>query len=185
MAQLNEREAEVRRIVAHFAWQYLHDRILHQAGQFVPGLDMRLSEAIDQPPLTPDNIIERTMEPQEWLMLARYGAGLSDAEPGYIYEICQSLAEWLFGIPDESTYTIPDGWYETPLGALWGAAFVRLQGDQLITLAEAAKLAGISVQALSARVTRGTLRGYVDPLAPERQGRRLVRRSDIVREVAP
>ena len=49
----------------------------------------------------------------------------------------------------------------------------------LITLSEAARLRGVSLQAISQAVTRGTLKAYHDPQAPRHQGRRLVLRSDV------
>ena len=141
----------------------------------VPGADAKVGlepEAFADP-------LRYMMEPQEWLTMARFGLGLNDEEAGYIYEICQGMAEWVFGIPGWHTYHIPDAWYEHPMGALWAAAFVRVQGDELITITEAAELAGVSVQAMSQRVKRGTLPSFVDPAAPQRQGRTLVRRSDV------
>lgn len=97
-------------------------------------------------------------------------------------DICQQLAEWLFAAPSGTyTYDIPDGFADTPIGGLWWSALLWCQGDELITVAEAAKLAGVTVQAISQRIERGTLRAFTDPTAPERQGRRLVRRSDVTR----
>ena len=92
------------------------------------------------------------------------------------------MAEWLFSIPGMSQYEIPDVWYDSPMGALWAAAFIRTQGDELITIADAAKIAGVSVQAISARIDRGTLKAYTDPTSASRQGRRLVRKSDVESE---
>lgn len=172
----DEKNQHVTQIVAAFAVEFWRD-LCHRAGQFVPGVDMKM-----EPPtyLTPDNIFQFTMEPQEWLTMARYGAGIIDADADYIYEICQGVAEWLFSVPGESNYTIPKSFYDTQFGALWAAAFVRVQGDELITIAEAAKIANVSVQAISQRIDRGTLQGYTDPLSPNpRQARRLVKRGDV------
>lgn len=97
-------------------------------------------------------------------------------------DICQQIAEWLFAIPGGSySYEIPDSFADTPLGALWWRALLWCEGDELITIAEAAKLAGVSVQAISQRIDRGDLRAYIDPAARERQGRRLVRRSAVAK----
>lgn len=66
------------------------------------------------------------------------------------------------------------------MGALWWAAFTRCQGDELIPIAEAAALAGVSVSTMASRVNRGSLKSFLDPSAPNpRQRRRLVRKSDI------
>lgn len=165
-------EATVRAFTAAFvenrAWQL---------GQTIPGLDAAIVSAA--PPAALAGDLAYTMQPQEWLRMALYGAGLADADAGEIHDICQSLAEWLFAVPGESAYSIPDAWASTPMGALWWAALIRAEGDELITVAEAADLAGVSVKTISNRIDRGTLRAFVDPSAPARQGRRLVRRSDV------
>lgn len=169
-----EKEHYARKVVSDFAIEFHHSRAW-QIGQMVPGQDGRviLSNEAFKDPLT------HMMEPQEWLIMAQYGLGLIDEDSAYIYEICQGLAEWVFAIPGYNTYDIPSVWYDTPMGALWAAAFIRVQGDELITIAEAAKVADVSVQAISQRVQRGSLQSYTDPTAPSRQGRTLVRRSDV------
>lgn len=171
----NEEKAErIKQIVAEFAAAYWAE-LRRQVSQFVPGADKSMPVDIHV-----NNVLERTMEPQEWLEMAQYGAKLIDADSAYIYEICQGVAEWLFSVPNASTYTIPNSFSETPFGALWAAAFVRVQGDELITIAEAAELAGVSIQAISARIDRGSLMAYTDPMsANSRQGRRLVARGDV------
>jgi len=100
-----------------------------------------------------------------------------------VRDICQQLAEWLFAAPGGSySYEIPDSFADTAIGGLWWKALLWCEGDELVTIAEAARLAGVSVQAISQRIDRGDLRAYTDPTARERQGRRLVRRSDIKTE---
>ncbi len=170
-------ETEVREIVRVFVNEFWSDRI-RQIGQMVPGADMELSAKL--PHEAWENPFPWMMEAQEWLDMARYAAGLlPNADPGEMYEICQSMAEWLFSIPGSSAYSIPDEWYDTPMGALWAMAFAKTQGDELITLTEAAEIAGVTVQAIAGRIDRG-LRAYIDPTAPNPQkGRRLVRRSDV------
>lgn len=159
------------RVFAAQFWQ----RLTWQLGQMVPGADGGLPLDIWH-----DNILERAMEAQEWHSMARYGAGLIDADAGEMHDICQGMAEWLFAIPGTAAYSIPDGWAGTEMGALWWAALVRAEGDELVTIVEAARRAGVSQQAITARIDRGTLRAFVDPASPgARQGRRLVRRSDV------
>lgn len=171
-------EEQVREVVRIFFWEYWQE-LTRQAGQMVPGLDGDIHAKL--PPEAWGDPFPWTMEAQEWLALARYGAGLAtDEDPGEMYEICQSMAEWLFSIPGTSAYTIPAEWYETPMGALWGMAFAKVQGDELITITQAAEIAGVSMQAIAQRIDRGTLTGYTDPSAPNPQkSRRLVRRSDV------
>lgn len=176
-----EKRAEVVRIVIEFTKEYIEQRLIWQAGQTVPGADQneRLTHAYNRlysdPP---EEAIRYTMEPQQWLEMALFGAGLLDTDRGEMRDVCQSLAEWMFSIPGSYHYEIPGFWADTPMGALWWQAFIRSEGDELVTIAMAAKIAGRSVQAISARVDRGTMRSFTDPLAPDRQGKRLVRMSD-------
>lgn len=168
-----EKATKIEQTVRQFAADYL-EKLRWQIGQMIPGAD---NVGLD---IWHDNILERTMQPQDWLQMARYGAGLEEADPGYIAEICQSMAEWLFAIPGEAAYSIPDQWADSDMGALWWAAYTRSQGDELITLAEAARLSGTSIKALSNRLDRGQLQAFIDPTSAERQGRRLVRKSDVM-----
>lgn len=93
-----------------------------------------------------------------------------------VRDICQQLAEYLFAAPGTSyTYHIPDEFSETPIGALWWRALLWTEGDELITIAEAARLAGVTEAAIG---QSKRIRKFVDPTAPARQGRRLVRRSE-------
>lgn len=175
-----EAHAEVTRIVRDFAAQYI-ERKLWQLGQIVPGADQNdaVRAVLMQFYSNAPHALRYTLEPQEWLTMALYGAGLLDADPGEIQEICQSMAEWLFALPTYSSYEIPEFWAETEMGALWWQAVIRVQGDELITITEAADIANVSLPAISQRIQRGTLKAYTDPLAPKRQGRQLVRRSDV------
>lgn len=177
----DEKRAEIERIVVAFTREYIERRLLWQLGQIVPGADdapgvrdalLKLYEGVEG--------LRYTMEPQEWLSMALYGAGLAKEDAGEMREVCQAMAEWLFGIPGIYQYSIPDEWAETDMGALWWQALLLTQGDEMITIAAAAELADVTVQAISARIDRGTLRSFTDPLAKERQGKRLVRRSDVV-----
>lgn len=176
-------QAEIETIVRDFTREYIERRLLWQLGQIIPGADMHeqaqavLQHLYSDPPAAS---LRHTMEPQEWRTMAFYGAGLISAEADEINEICQGLAEWLFAVPGGSySYTIPDDWAEHPMGALWWNAIIRAQGDELITLSGAAEIAGVTVQAISQRIDAGSLRAYTNPAAGKRQGRQLVRRSDI------
>lgn len=177
----DEKRAEVERIVREFTTQYIERRLLWQLGQIVPGADQipAVREALVQLYNAAPDALRYTMEPQEWRTLALYGAGVIDGDPGEMQEIIQSMAEWFFSLPTWNRYDIPDWWSETELGALWWQAVIRIRGDELITIAAAAALAGVTVQAISQRIKAGTLEAFIDPLAPARQGRQLVRRSDI------
>lgn len=177
----DEKRAEVERIVRQFTMQYIERKLLWQLGQIVPGADQNeaVRAALVQLYADAPDALRYTMEPQEWRVLALYGAGVIDGDPAEMQEIVQSMAEWFFSLPTYNRYGIPDWWSETELGALWWRAVIRIQGDELITISQAAELAGVSVQAISQRIKAGTLDAFTDPLAPERQGRQLVRRRDV------
>src|SRR5574343_150026 len=99
-----------------------------------------------------------------------------------MYAACQSLAERLFAVPGlGASYTIPEEFWQAPIGQMVALAFIWLEGDELITISEAARLSGKSISTISSRIKRGALRSYPDPQAanPRREGR-LVRRSDVM-----
>jgi hypothetical protein len=99
---------------------------------------------------------------------------------GVVYEGIQDLCERLFSPPGlGAAYTIPRDFWESPLGQMVGRAFIWTKNDQLITQAEAAKIKGVTTQAISNAVREGRLIGYIDPDAPERQGRTLVSKADV------
>ena len=176
-----DKAAEVLATVASFTAEYIQSRLLWQCGQMAPGADQNepLRNALQQLHANPAEGLRYTMEGQEWHSMARYGAGLIDADAWEMREICQGMAEWLFAVPGSNAYTIPASSYATPMGALWAMALIRTEGDELITIAEAAQLAGVSVQAISQRIERGKLQAFINPFAPERQGRQMVRRRDV------
>ena len=178
----DEKRVRIEKIVVEFTREYMERHLLWQLDQIIPGAGNVQSIRDVLSRLYKDGAegLQYTMEPQEWLTMALYGASLIDAAAGEMREVCQGMAEWLFAVPGIYTYEIPDQWAETDMGALWWQALLRTQGDELITIAMAAKIAGRSVQAISSRIDRGTLRGFTDPLAPDRQGKRLVRLSDIM-----
>lgn len=176
---------EVEKVVIDFAKDFIERRLLGQLDQVVPGAEApALREALRglYAPALADAVeaLRHMAAPQEWLALALYGAGLTDADPDEMREACQGLAEWLFGIPGHYRYGIPDQWSDAPMGALWWRAMIRAEGDELITIREAAALLVVRSQAITARIDRGTLRGFTDPEAGARQGRRLVRRRDVL-----
>lgn len=175
----DERETRAAAVVAAFASEFWRERAW-QLEQML--LDAQFALNVVTAPHG-DEWFTRGMEPQSWLLMARAGLGLvepTDANRAEVREVCQSLAEWLFAIPGASmVYAIPDSWYESEMGALWAAALLWCEGDELITQAEAARLSGLSASTIASRIDRGQLQSFIDPAAPSRQGRRLVRRRDV------
>jgi len=83
------------------------------------------------------------------------------------------------GIGNVDDVDVPDVFWEHPLGEMCARALLWALEGELITLQEAARLAEVSVQAISQAVSAGRIAGYVDPDASERQGRTLVKRVDV------
>lgn len=99
---------------------------------------------------------------------------------GVLYECIQDLMERLFAPPGlASAYDIPERFWDTPLGQMVARAFMWLKGDELITVAQAAKILGVTAQAVSQMVDDNRLRRYVDPDADKRQGHTLVSREEV------
>lgn len=98
------------------------------------------------------------------------------------YEAIQDLMETLFSSrADFAFYDIPNSFWDTPFGEMVSLAFLYIQNDELITQAEAAKIAGITIQAVHQAIKDGRLKSYKDPNSPgERQGRTLVSKAAIL-----
>ncbi len=103
------------------------------------------------------------------------------ADTDLVHDSLQAVLESLFVAPELAGYTIPADFWQTPAGQMIAQAMIWLEGDELITLTEAARLSGIKLATLVARADRGKLRSYPDPQAANLQrGGRLVRRSDVI-----
>jgi len=115
--------------------------------------------------------------------IARAAAGARQHEEfgdGVLQECIQTIMELLFASPLLSTYDVPDVFWQSPLGAMVARAMIWLRQDELITLNQAAEIAGISVPAISQAVDAGRLHPYFDPDATNPQrGRRLVSRAEV------
>jgi hypothetical protein len=113
--------------------------------------------------------------------IARTAAGeMPETRYGEVYEAIQSLMERLFASPTTlGTYDIPEAFWATPLGAMVIRALFRVQGDELITITEAAGILGVTTQTVSHHIARGSLAAYPDPAEPNPQKARRVRRSAV------
>jgi len=76
----------------------------------------------------------------------------------------------------------PAEFWDTPLGVMCARALLWAYEGLLVTLQEAADIARVSVQAISQAVEAGRLTRFVDPDAPERQGRTLVLKRQVTDE---
>jgi hypothetical protein len=91
----------------------------------------------------------------------------------------QDLVERLFLSPVMGTCEVPAAFWDTPLGRMVAQAWIWVERGELITVAEAARLRGVTTQAISNAVREGRVTRYVDPDAPQHQGRTLVSRSQV------
>jgi hypothetical protein len=167
--------AQYAEICLEFLREYWRDRRWEMEQEF--GL-------YDLPHMT-DEDLSATMIAEKLEQIANAAAGAYDRGnedlAGEVYECCQSLAERLFAVPGlGNAYTLPEAFWDAPLGQMVALAFIWLERDHLVTIGEAARLTGKSISTISSRVARGALRSYPDPNAPNPQkARRLVRRNDI------
>jgi hypothetical protein len=100
-------------------------------------------------------------------------------DQGEVYEGVQGLVERLFGIPGQSSYTIPVEFWQSDFGSIVLAALVWSQGDELITISAAAEISGRSVASISNMAKRGSLKQYIEVSEPNPQRRMRVLRSEI------
>ncbi len=95
--------------------------------------------------------------------ITRVAAGdTEDLDQAAVYEDVRGLVERLFGLPGQSSHVIPQAFWQSDFGAIVMAAFVWSQGDELITISEAAEISGKSVGSISQMAKRGKLAQYPD-----------------------
>lgn len=126
--------------------------------------------------LMPPEQLERTFFAEELALLARAAAGEVEREQvGEVYETLQDVMEFLFAsCAPTSTYIIPEEFWATPLGQMLEAVKVWLRGDEIwLTTAEAARRAGVSIQAVRSAIREGRLP------AVQRGKRRYIAASDV------
>lgn len=116
--------------------------------------------------------------------IARCAAGLMNGNQNtlsIVAEGIQSIMESLFCRRSAGLYIyqVPEEFWGTPFGQMVAVARLHIANDELITIAQAAELLGVTTQAVSQAVNVGRLTAYVDPNAPAHQGRRLVSRRDV------
>lgn len=162
------------------------ETILHFLRQYWEGRKWEMQESFgfyQLPILTDDQLLTRPLA-HSLAQIARAAAGqikeADDFVRGTIYETIQGLMEDLFAPRGLGTaHQIPATFWDAPLGQMVARAMLWIKGDELINLKEAAKIRGVSVPAISRAVTNGRLTRYVDPDAPQRQGRTLVSKAEV------
>jgi hypothetical protein len=163
-----------------------HDTILQFLRQYWEGRrwEMQESFGFHLPPLTNEQLL---LTPLAYNLaeIAQAAAGNMADDPqniarAVVYETIQGLMEDLYAPRGlGAVYRPPESFYNTPLGRMVSRAYLWLKRDELITLAEAAEMRGVSIPAMSQAVKDGRLTRYVDPNAGSRQGHTLVSRAEV------
>lgn len=115
--------------------------------------------------------------------IARAAEGRMSRESGALMALDEDVADLLrrlFG--EETRRTIPESFWDTPLGTMVARALLWRWEGELITIQEAVELTGLTHQGLKNAIDRGGLAAYYNPDAPQRQGRVLVRRVEVGRK---
>jgi hypothetical protein len=90
---------------------------------------------------------------------------------------CEAFEAWLNQTP--VAHRTPEEFWNTPVGYLVLQARLWADQDQLISLKDAAELSGLSLSALSQRISRGQIKPYRDPHEPNPQRGRRIRLADL------
>jgi hypothetical protein len=125
-------------------------------------------------PLQTEDDLLHAMIAEDLAIIAKAANGdteHNDWNVGIVAETIEGICEDLHPF----NYATPTDFWESSIGQMMARANLWLQGDELITIAEAARIRGVTPQAISA----GRLTGYIDPSAPQCQVRRLVSRAEV------
>ena len=120
-------------------------------------------------PLSRTDVL-KTMFAEKVSAIARYAAG-EDLDRMIVADSIQVVMERLFAIG--TLFVIPSEFWQTPFGWMVLQAQLRVQGDALMTVTEAAEATGRSVRYISDLARRGKLTSYRDP--SEKNPRRATR----------
>jgi hypothetical protein len=117
---------------------------------------------------------------QRLVRIASAAENLVDWSPQTAQNIradCEAFEAWLNQTP--VAHRTPEEFWNTPVGYLVLQARLWADQDQLISLKDAAELSGLSLSALSQRISRGQLKPYRDPHEPNPQRGRRIRLADL------
>jgi hypothetical protein len=117
---------------------------------------------------------------QRLVRIAAAAENLVDWSPQTAQDIradCEAFEAWLNQTP--AAHRTPEEFWNTPVGYLVLQARLWADQDQLISLKDAAELSGLSLSALSQRISRGQLKPYRDPHEPNPQRGRRIRLTDL------
>ncbi len=124
--------------------------------------------------------LQLAAESEAWLALFRYGAGEPTLDDHLAQHWCAELLKLITAVPSVSQHAnVPPIWFFTQVGQLWAAAWLRCHAVELLTVSEAARLAGSSVSAISHQIKKGQLFAVPDRTERNPQRRLRVLRSDV------
>ncbi len=121
-------------------------------------------------PLAKTDVI-RTFLAERVAQIANYAAG-GDEPRDYVLDNIQTICERLFAV-SAGVYEIPAVFWQSPFGWMLLTAQIRAQGDELMTISDAAEATGLDVRRISDMARRGKLTSYRDP--SEKNPRRATR----------
>jgi hypothetical protein len=134
-----------------------------QVGQDVP-LDVLMSSEVGQRLM---RIAEASENVLEW----------SPELAQSVLADCDAFEAWQNQSP--ITHHTPEEFWNTPVGYMLLKARLWAELDRLTSLKEASELSGMSLSALSQRISRGQLKHYRDPFEPNPQRSRRIRLTDL------
>lgn len=133
----------------------------------------------DFEPLTDDETLLNTPAARKLDTIAVF-AETGEGDPQTIFAFIQSILMYLHAPRISSLvdqYSIPDEFWSRPTGRLIAKALSRFHGNELLTIKEAAQLAGVRMATVSIALDTGKLTPYIDPAARKR---RKVLRSEVL-----
>jgi len=162
-----------KQIITQFLQDWWHD-LTRQAHETVAGAQLPILDGV---------LLYEQLLGHELRIIAAAAEGLlpdDDDARDEAQGAAQSLCEWMWARPGmPSAYHIPPEWWGSPMGNLALRAHFWAGRDELITLSQAAKIAGRSIGDLSNMIRRGRISGYPDPSEPNPTHRTRVSRREI------
>jgi hypothetical protein len=140
---------------------------------------------IDFEPLSGDQMLFNTVAARKLEAIAIY-AETGEGDPQTIFAFIQSVLMYLhapavMSLMKVDWNSIPDEFWSRRTGLLIAKALSRLHENELLTIKEAAQLAGVSMATVSIALDTGKLTLYIDPAARKHQKRRKVLRSEVLK----
>lgn len=173
---------QFRGVCRQFVLEYWRDLTRNIEQDFLVALPGTLAEQSHRIIQNP----EATILYQDTLtFIAQAAAGeveRTDEAAGLMHEYLLDLHTQVLGVPglNHIPAEVIQWFHENhPIGQMAALALLWMQGDELMTQAEAAGAFGIAPSTLNSWVRRGNINVYIDPKAPKHQGRRLVSRKEI------